>query len=326
MNTLQAVRRLPLLLWCGSPDLHRRRRPGGPHHKRLPLLCALALAFFFTGCDKEQEREELKPAQPEPVKPQPAQPQAAGGHLDRILKAKVLRIGVKGDSPPFCYLDKENRPVGFDVDLGFRLARKLGVQPVFVTVPTAERVEKLKSGEIDCIIATFTATRRRAKDVDFSIPYFQDQQKLLVKTASPVQSYRDLAGKKVAVIRNTTSLNNLKVVAPDAKPVEVETNADGLKQLEAGEVDALTGDGISLLGLRLTSVDPSQTRIAGEGFSVEPYVIGLPRNDSDFRGRVDEFLTELWNSGSWTRLFDKWLGEKSPYNLHAQFQMAVLPE
>jgi len=293
---------------------------------RLPFLCALALALLISGCDKDQEREQ--PKQPEPVKPKvdPAPPLAASGHLERITQAKVLRIGVKGDSPPFCYLDKEGRPVGFDVDLGFRLARKLGVQPVFVTVPTAERVAKLKAGEIDCIIATFTATRRRAKDVDFSIPYFQDQQKLLVKAASPVQSYRDLSGKKVAVIRNTTSLNNLKVVAPDAKFVEVDTLAAGLSKLEAGEVDALTGDGISLLGLRLTSADPTQTRIAGEGFSVEPYVIGLPRNDSDFRGRVDEFLTELWNSGSWTRLFDKWLGEKSPYNLQAQFQMAVLPE
>ena len=51
------------------------------------------------------------------------------------------------------------------------------------------------------------------------------------------------------------------------------------------------------------------------------YVIGLPQNDSQFRARIDEALTEMWNSGVWTRLFNKWLGAQSAYNLEAHFQM-----
>lgn len=305
-------------------------------HRIVPWAAlALAALALLPGCDKKEGEEEhapkpVKPAVPEgpAVKEEHAHAEqaASGGNLERILKAKVLRIGVKSDSPPFCYSDKDGRPVGFDVDLGFRIARHLGVQPVFVTVKTAERIEKLRKGEIDCIVATFTATRRRAHDVDFSIPYFQDQQKLLVKADSAVQSYRDLGGRKVAVIRNSTSLDNLKIVAPDAKIVEVDTTDEGMEKIEKGDADAYTGDGVTLLGARLGAKDPEKLRIAGEGFSVEPYVVGLPRNDSELRNRVDEILTDLWNKGSWTRLFDKWLGEKSPYNMQAQFQMPVLPE
>jgi polar amino acid transport system substrate-binding protein len=236
-----------------------------------------------------------------------------------------LRIGVKADNPPFGFQDAEGRPQGFDVDLGFRIARVLGVQPSFVTVTSKDRIEKLKNGEIDIIIATLTATRSRSHEIDFSLPYFQDQQGLLVPAASPIQSYRDLSGKRVAAAAGSTSIDNLKVVAPDCKGIAVKSNIEGLEKLRAGEADAISGDGLSLQALRVDSADPAAFRIAGEGFSVEPYAIGLPRNDSEFRVRIDEVLTELWTSGVWTRLFDKWLGPKTKYNFETHFQMPILP-
>jgi polar amino acid transport system substrate-binding protein len=250
------------------------------------------------------------------------------GRLARIETAQVVRIGVRADSPPFGFVDKNDkdaRPQGFDVELGFRIARALKVQPVYVTVTSQNRIEKLKNGEIDIIIATLTATRKRAKDIDFSIPYFQDQQSLLVPAASPIQSYRDLTGKKVATAVGSTSSDNLKVVAPDCQTVPVGTLTEGFEKLQKGEVDAVTGDGMTLRALDHNAPDPKAFRIAGEGFSVEPYAIGLPQNDSQFRARIDEILTEIWTTGAWTIIFDKWLGPKTPYNMEAHFQMPILP-
>lgn len=288
--------------------------------RRATKLAGLATALLLAcgGCEKE-EREDTRA--PRAVKVLPSH----GGNLERIQAAKVLRIGVKTDAPPFCFQDKDGPPRGFDVDIGYRLARFLGVEPNFVPVAGPERIERLKHGDVDVVIATLTATRRRARDVDFSLPYFQDQQGLLVKADSPLQSYRDLAGRKVAAIAGSTSIDNLKVVSPDAELVVVQSLYEAFEKLRSGAVGAVTGDGLQLQGLRLGAADGSAYRIAGEGFSVEPYVVGLPQNDSQFRARVDEFLTELWNSGAWTRLFNKWLGAQSPYNLEARFQMPVLP-
>jgi len=257
--------------------------------------------------------------------PKAAAPAAGGGNLARIQAAKVLRIGVRADSPPFGFTDAEQNPQGFDVDLGFRIARALDAQPVFVTVTSSERIEKLKKGEVDIVIATLTGTRKRAKEIDLSMPYFQDQQMLLVKAESAVLSYRDLAGKKVSALNGSTSIENIKKVNPDAQPVGFPTMKEAFEALQKGDVDALTGDGLSLRSMKLAAEKPDALRIAGEGFTVEPFVIGLPYNDSEFRGKIDEVLAELWNNGTWTRLFNKWLGAESAYNLQSTFLMPVLP-
>jgi polar amino acid transport system substrate-binding protein len=291
--------------------------------RAIPQLLALAVLLVLSGCNSENEStSEAPPAAPAP--PRHAAP-AEGGNLARIQAAKVLRIGVKADNPPFGFQDAEGRPQGFDVDLGFRLARALQVQPVFVTVTSKDRIEKLKNGEIDIIIATLTATRSRSREIDFSMPYFQDQQGLLVPSASAIKSYRDLAGKRVAAAAGSTSIDNLKVVAPDCKAISVKSSIEGLEKLKAGDADAITGDGLSLQALRVDEADPNAFRLAGEGFSVEPYAIGLPRNDSELRVRVDEILTDLWTNGIWTRIFDKWLGPKTKYNFETHFQMPILP-
>lgn len=284
-------------------------------------LAVIALLAVVCGCSKD--KEEVAPSRSE-RKGETVVVQS-GGNLARIQAAKVLRIGVKSDAPPFCFQNKEGNPQGFDVDLGFRLARALNVEPLFVTVSGPERIEKLKKGEVDVVIATLTATRKRAKEIDFSLPYFQDQQGLLVKSSSSVKSYRDLGGKKVVAVTGSTSIDNIKVVAPDAEVVAVNSLGEAFDKLNSGGAEAMTGDGLGLQALRLNSADPSQLRIAGEGFSAEPYVIGLPQNDSQFRSRIDEALTEIWTSGVWTRLFNKWLGAQSAYNFEAHFQMPVLP-
>ena len=280
--------------------------------------CAMLLVAV-TGCEKDEHEAQGSSAGAG------KSAAAAGSHLDRIKAAKVLRIGIKSDAPPFCCQDKDGIPKGFDVDVGYRLARALGVEPSFITVTGPERIERLKRGDVDVVIATLTATRRRARDVDFSLPYFQDQQGVLVKADSPIKSYRDLAGKKVAAIEGSTSIDNIRVVAPDAQPLAVQSLSEAFDKLRSGAAEAMTGDSLQLQGLRLAAADPAGYRLAGEGFSVEPYAIALPQNDSRLRVAVDEFLTELWNSGAWTRLFNKWLGPQSPYNLEAHFQMPVLP-
>lgn len=307
--------------------------------RTMGCLFALVMLLVLGGCEpqdgnigekapkpKAAENEKAKNATadhaPAAVKQDAV---AKGGNLARIQGAKVIRIGIKNNTPPFCFVDKEGRPQGFDVDLGARIARELGVQPVFVTVTSAERIEKVKAGEVDIVIATLTGTRRRAHEVDFSLPYFEDTQHLLVKKDSPVHSYKELTGKKVAVLKNSTSILNLLIVAPDCKVVEVSSNDEGFEMLKKGEVDALTGDRLQLLGMRLGAADPGAFKLAGDGFSVEPYVIGLPRGDSELRNKIDEALSELWNKGIWTRIFNKWLGPETPYNLDANFKMALLP-
>jgi len=289
------------------------------------VVSAMAGMALLTGCGNTPATPAAPGTKAGGGETPTAAPAAGGGNLARVQAAKVLRIGVRADSPPFGFTDKGNNPQGFDVDLGFRIARALECQPVFVTVTSGDRLEKIKKGEIDVVIATLTSTRKRAKEIDLSLPYFQDQQMLLVKAESAVLSYRDLGGKKVASLNGSTSIENIKKVNPDAAAVGFATMKEAFEALQKGEVDALTGDGLSLRSLKLAAEKPDSLRIAGEGFTVELFAVGLPFNDSEFRGKIDEVLTELWNNGTWTRLFNKWLGAETAYNLQSTFVMPVLP-
>lgn len=275
--------------------------------KTLTTLLALAL---LTGCDAGKNGGTA-----------PA-PKAQESTLDRIRKTGVIRIAIRSESEPFSFKDAEGNPRGFEVDLGFRLAKELNVRPDFVFVDPQDRIELLKKCSVDCVMATLTATRRRYKEIDFSVPYFEDQQRLIVRTDSTVQSYRDLSGRSVAAIQASTNFDNMTVVQPDCKTVGVKDLAEGFQLLQDGKVDALTGDGIKLLGLAAKHKD--KVRIAGEGFSVEPYCVGLPRNDSEFRRTVDDFLMTYWSKGEWTKNFNKWLGESPGHRV--TFQMPILPD
>jgi ABC-type amino acid transport substrate-binding protein len=278
--------------------------------KPLTALAALSLLALLAGCDTGKNAG---------TNPAPKTPESA---LDRIHKAGVIRIAIRSESEPFSFKDADGNPRGFEVDMGFRLAKELGVRPDFTFVDPKDRLEKLKMGEVDCVLATLTATKRRYKEIDFSVPYFEDHQRLLVKIASSVQSYRNLAGKTVAAIQSSTNFDNMTIVQPDCKIVGVKDLAEGFELLQADKVDALTGDGIKLVELATKNKD--LVRIAGEGFSVEPYCVGLPRNDSEFRRTVDNFLMNYWAKGEWTKSFNRWLGD-IPDN-KVTFQMPILPD
>src|SRR5438105_1215270 len=111
---------------------------------KLKYVCsgfALAVLFALAGCNNDNESAPVEAAPVPAPSTAPRPPEAAaGGNLARIQAAKILRIGVKADNPPFGFQDAEGRPQGFDVDLGFRIARALQVQPVFVTVTSKDRI------------------------------------------------------------------------------------------------------------------------------------------------------------------------------------------
>jgi polar amino acid transport system substrate-binding protein len=245
--------------------------------------------------------------------------------LASVHAAKVLRIGVKADTPPYGLMRGGARQ-GFDVDLAMAVASRLGVEPAFVTVTSADRIPKLLAGEVDCVIASMTITRTREQQVDFSVPYFQDGQALLVRSASPVQSYQDLAGKKVAFVKGSTSGTYLKQVAPEAIGIEVDDFTSLLATLDNGQTDAVTSDLLILIGLRKSAQNAADLRLAGSRFTTEPYGIAVRQNQSELRDALNLTLMEMWEDGSWRQIADTWFGPGAPYEHRITFAMPVVPK
>lgn len=244
---------------------------------------------------------------------------------DRVISAKVVRVGVKSDTPPFGFQQGEAW-FGFDVEVALALFQEMGIDNVvFVPVTSANRMEKLAKNEVDCVVASMTITRTREKTVDFSIPYFQDGQALMVKADSPIQSYLDLGSKKVGAVKGSTSAANMNQVAPEAQIVQFGSFQDLGKALDEGKVDAITSDSIILLGMMKRGGRSDAYRLAGDRFSTEPYGIALAHNQSRFRDLLNEGLQRIWENGRWQLIHDTWFGPRSKYAIQTGFSIAPFP-
>lgn len=246
--------------------------------------------------------------------------------LNEIKARGKLIAGVKDAVLPFGFVDeKTNQLVGFDIDICQYIADKLGVKLVLKPVTSSTRIPMLVQGSVDLLAATMTHKFSREETIDFSITYFMDGQKLLVRKGSGIKSVADLKGKKVGTARGSTSEKNVKQAQPKCKVLSFEGYPQAFLALKQGKVAAVTTDTTILLGLKKSAENPDEWEISADYFSKEPYGLGLPENDSDFRDFVNHCLADMWNSGEYKKIYDKWFGLKTIYSLPLNWDMEIWP-
>ena len=139
-----------------------------------------------------------------------ADPASYGDDVQAIIDRGVLKVGVKSDVLGFGYMDPlTSEYEGMEIDLAKKLADFLGVDVEFTTVTAATRTELLDSGDIDCVMATFTITDERKQSWDFTTPYFTDHVTVLVKDSANIKTLEDLKDKTVGVSSGSTSAKSL---------------------------------------------------------------------------------------------------------------------
>ena len=251
---------------------------------------------------------------------------APGTLYERLQASKTVRVGVSADSPPFGVRRGKNYQ-GFDIDIAESVLREMGMETItYVTVTSEQRIPFLRNGQVDLVIASMTQTRGREAQVDFTIPYFQDGESLLVRTDSPVKSYQDLKGVRVGVEAGTTALLYLKQVAPEAELVPYPDAEALRKALESGKESVISSDLLLLIGIRKQCKDPKQYRIAGQRFTTEPYAIAVPPNESALRNALNHQLLAIWEDGTWQKCADTWFGPGAPYEHRVTFGMVPYPK
>ena len=133
-----------------------------------------------------------------------------GADTQAIIDRGVLRVGVKNAVVGFGFQDTlTGEYSGMEISIAEKIAEKLGVDVEFTAVTAATRTELLDSGDIDCVLATFTITDERKESWDFSTPYYTDHVTVLVETASGITNLEGLKDKSVGVSSGSTSAKAL---------------------------------------------------------------------------------------------------------------------
>ena len=237
-----------------------------------------------------------------------ASSEALSADVQAIVDRGVLKVGVKNAVKGFSFQDTlTGEYTGLEDSLAEMIAEHLGVDVEFTTVTAATRGELLDSGDIDCVLATFTITDERRKSWDFSTPYYTDYVSVLVEDASGIKELADLKDKVVGVSSGSTSARALVQAMIDASVISGDSfdadtfNADTWKDgisfrqyddypaistaLSAGEVDGFCVDK-SILAIYKTD---GRSYIDAE-FSPQEYGIATKKG-SGFSALCDELVT-----------------------------------
>lgn len=233
--------------------------------------------------------------------------------LDRIRARGRLVVGLDTGSNLFSFRDPLTGSIeGFDADIAREVARDLLGDPNLVEfriLPYADRLPAVQDSLVDLVVNTMTVNCERREQVDFSAVYFQAKQRILAAQGSGIHSVADLAGRRVCTAAGSTSLTHLQQAEPDAIVLTVPSWSDCLVVLQQGQVDAVTSDDSILAGL--ASQDP-YLQIVGDSLSPEPYGIGINKDDPDLVRLVNASLERMRQDGTWSRIYDRWLGVLGP--------------
>jgi glutamate/aspartate transport system substrate-binding protein len=243
------------------------------------------------------------------------------GTVDRIKQRGEIRIGYRTDARPLSF-EENGQPAGYSVDLCKRVAAGIGGQlnlpamkATYVPVSADNRFDALVKGDIDIECGATTVTLGRMERVDFTLMTFVTGGTFLSKANSRIGTAADLAGKRVAVPRGTSTATALEAFlkenSVDACVVMVDDRDAGMARLQRGDVDALAGDQIVLLGNALEALEADKNAnfsFADALFSYEPYAFMVRRNDADFRLIVNRELAEVFRNGDQAQIYQNWVG------------------
>jgi glutamate/aspartate transport system substrate-binding protein len=249
----------------------------------------------------------------------PAFGQQQQSTLEKIKTTKTITLGYRESSFPFSFIGEENKPAGYSVDLCTRIAvgvqQQLGLADLsikWLAVTPETRITMVTKGTVDLECGSTTNTLSRQEQVDFSYMTFVDGGSLLVSTNANINRLSDLTGKRVAVVPGTTTEKVMAEALQKAnltvQMIEVKEHADGIAALENGTADAYASDRVILMGLAMTSKDPTKLAISDQYFSYEPYGLMLRRGDADFRLAVNRVLARLYRSGEIVQVYERWFG------------------
>jgi polar amino acid transport system substrate-binding protein len=221
--------------------------------------------------------------------------------------AKPLIIGMELNYPPFEMTDTSGNPTGVGVDMAHALGAYLHRDIQIQNTPFEGLISALKTGRIDLIISSMTATDERRKSIDFSDPYLDTGLAILVKKDSPIQGIADVdkPGVSVVVKTGTTSATYARDHLKNASVLTFPQDSTCALEVIQGKADAFLYDQMSIY--QFAQKHPDTTRGLLAPFQKESWAIGIRKGNTTLETQVNAFLKDFRARHGFDALADKYL-------------------
>lgn len=265
--------------------------------KMIALVCAAAVTItVLTGCGAPAEQKTSS--------------QTEAKAIPSVKERTTFTLGFDASFPPYGFLDEQGEYVGFDLDLAAEVCKRLGWELVKQPVDWDSKDMELSSGSIDCIWNGFTMSEDRVDKYSWSAPYVDNSQVFVVAKESGIKKQKDLAGKAVAVQKDSSALEALskeegaKLAETFSELLQVAEYNTAFMNLESGAVDAVAMD-VGVAKYQLESRGDAY-EIMEEKLATEVYAIGYRLGDTELRDAVQMQLDDMAKDGTFMEIAEKW--------------------
>lgn len=215
-------------------------------------------------------------------------------------KGKII-MATEATFEPFEFREN-NDIVGIDVEIAKEVAKELGVELVIEEMEFGSLLAAVSSGKVDFIVAGLSVDEDRKKSVDFSDPYFNASQMIIVKKDSSIASKADLEGKKIGVQQGTTGDKEASKIK-DATVERYTKTTDAVQALKQGKLDAIVLDNFP--SRVFVSKNP-ELKMLDDVLITDTYAIAVKKGNTELADTINKVLTRLKDSGELDKIIDKY--------------------
>ncbi len=225
--------------------------------------------------------------------------------LARVLEAEKYTVVGSGGYPPFNYM-KDGQVVGFDVEVGAEIAKRLGVELNYVTSDWDGLIEGLRNKRYDGILGSMAITEARLKVVDFTIPYYYSGAQLFVLDDANISTVKQMEGKTIAVATGTNFAQDAESLR--AQVVYYQDDNATMLELISGRVDGVITD--RLVGIAaMNEIAGGEHIVAVDNLlRLENMGIAMNKEDTELLEKVNVILEEMHADGTMSQISKKWFG------------------
>ncbi|MTI81832.1 MAG: transporter substrate-binding domain-containing protein [Firmicutes bacterium] len=267
------------------------------------IVLVLGLALLAAGCGGEKPADNPEESA--------ANGEAEKTTLEQIEENGVLVAGLDDTFAPMGYRDAEtNELIGFDIDMGEELAKRLGVDIEWQPTAWDGVMGSLNSKKFDVIISGMSVTDERKEVINFSKNYVNAGIGMVVsKDNNDIKGLEDLKALDPSEIATQTGSSGK--TACDELGLEgvkvYDQYPEAFQDLAIGRVKAVIVDVTT--AAHYISKKPDAYKVVGDRLVEEPYAIGIRKDDADLKAAIDNALTEMIKDGTLTSISQKWFGD-----------------
>jgi polar amino acid transport system substrate-binding protein len=236
-------------------------------------------------------------------------PGIAQNTLSKIIKNGEIRIGMTGNQPPYSMKTKNDKLMGYDVDLANILAESMGVKLKIVEMPFSKLMPALQNDQVDAILSGMTITPERNLKALFAGPYslsgksILTKSKILAEISEAVEA--NLKKYKITCLKGSTSENFARIFLSETEIITVDSYDAGVDLVLNDKADALVADFPICLVTLLRYQDKGFVTLE-EPLTIEPIGMALPAGDIQFLNLVENYIVALELSGALKLLEQIW--------------------